>query len=86
MTGRRAGGSLCPAGPNGMSDIEVQRFSQGPGDLGKLGPDGSARAAEYVGEGELSSWFGGPQTVIVIYPDTREGEAVEVDRIIPRDD
>jgi hypothetical protein len=48
-------------------------------------PDGSQRAADFVGEGELSAWFGGSPTVIVVYLDTRSGEAVEVDRVIPRD-
>jgi hypothetical protein len=47
--------------------------------------DGSRRAADYVGEGELSAWFGGAPTVIVVYPDTRTGESVEVDRVIPRE-
>ncbi len=47
--------------------------------------DGSRRAAEYVGEGEMSAWFGGSPTVIVVYPDTRSGAAVEVDRVIARD-
>ena len=46
--------------------------------------DGGQRAAEYVGEGETSVWFGGPPTVIVIYPDRQVGENVEVDRVIPR--
>jgi hypothetical protein len=45
---------------------------------------GSQRAAEYVGEGEISAWFGGAPRVIVIYPDTHSGEAVETDRVIPR--
>jgi hypothetical protein len=48
-------------------------------------PDGSQRAADFVGEGEMSAWFGGSPTVIVVYLDTRAGEAVEVDRMIPRD-
>lgn len=47
--------------------------------------DGSQRAADFVGEGETSAWFGGSPTVIVIYLDTRSGEAVDVDRVIPRD-
>jgi hypothetical protein len=46
---------------------------------------GSPRAAEYVGEGEMSAWFGGAPTVIVIYQDTQTGESVEVDRVIARD-
>jgi len=48
--------------------------------------DGSQRAAEYVGEAETSAWFGGPPRVLVVYPDARSGEAVEVDRVIARDD
>jgi hypothetical protein len=47
--------------------------------------DGSRRAAEYVGEGELSAWFGGSPTVIVVFPDDHSGAAVEIDRVIPRD-
>jgi len=47
--------------------------------------DGSQRAAEYVGVGETSAWFGGPPQVIVVYPETQSGEAVEVDRVMPRD-
>ena len=47
--------------------------------------DGSRRAAEYVGEGELSAWFGGSPTVIVVFPDIHSGAAVEIDRVIPRD-
>jgi hypothetical protein len=47
--------------------------------------DGSRRAAEFVGAGEQSAWFGGPPTVLVVYPDTRSGEAVEVDRVLRRD-
>ena len=47
--------------------------------------DGSQRAAEFVGEGELSAWFGGSQKVLVVYLDTRSGETVDVDRVIPRD-
>jgi hypothetical protein len=46
--------------------------------------DGSRRAAEYVGEGELSAWFGGSPTVIVVFPETRSGATVEIDRVIPR--
>jgi hypothetical protein len=47
--------------------------------------DGSQRAAEYVGEGETSAWFGGSPTVYVVFVDTRTGGAVEVDRVIPRE-
>jgi hypothetical protein len=47
--------------------------------------DGSQRAGEYVGGAETSAWFGGSPTVFVAYPDTQSGEAVEVDRVIPRE-
>jgi hypothetical protein len=46
---------------------------------------GSRRAAEYVGEGETSTWFGGEVTVMVIYADTRAGGAVDAHRVIPRE-
>ena len=68
-----------------MSDIGDSVFHKGQA-IWVLGTDGTSRPAQYVGEGELSSWFGGPQTVIVVYTDTHSGEAVEVDRVIPRDD
>jgi hypothetical protein len=47
--------------------------------------DGSQRAAEFVGEGESSAWFGGPPTVLVVFLDDRSGTAVETDRVIPRE-
>ncbi len=50
-----------------------------------MNADGSRRAAEYVGQGEMSAWFGGAPTVIVVYPDTATGEAVEMDRVIARE-
>lgn len=46
---------------------------------------GAQRAAEYVGESELSAWFGGSPTVMVVYEDTRAGAAVAADRVIPRE-
>lgn len=48
--------------------------------------DGGQRAAVYVGEGETSAWFGGPPTVYVVYPDTRSGEAVALERVTPREE
>jgi len=48
-------------------------------------PDGSARAAVYVGEAE-ASWFGGGPGVYVMYPDTRSGEEVAAMRVVPRED
>ena len=68
-----------------MSNIGDGRFHKGQR-IWVMQPDGSQRAAEYVGEGELSAWFGGSPTVFVVYPDTKSGEAVEVDRIIARDE
>ncbi len=67
-----------------MTDIGDSLFRRGQ-DVWVVNPDGSRRAAEYVGEGEMSAWFGGTPTVIVVYPDTATGEAVEVDRVIARD-
>ena len=43
--------------------------------------DGSVREAVYVGEGELSAWFGGAPQVYGVYPDTESGEAVEETRV-----
>ena len=66
-----------------MTDIGDGPFHQGE-HVWVIQSDGSQRAAEYVGVGEASAWFGGPPRVLVVYPDTRSGEAVEVDRVIPR--
>lgn len=67
-----------------VTDIGDSEFHKGQ-PVWVMEPNGSQRPAEYVGEGELSAWFGGAPTVIVVYPDTQTGEAVEVDRVIPRD-
>ncbi len=67
-----------------MSDIGDGPFHKGE-HVWVIQADGSQRAAEYVGVGETSAWFGGPPTVIVVYPDTHSGEAVEADRVIPRE-
>jgi hypothetical protein len=48
--------------------------------------DGSVKPAIYVGEGELTAWFGGAPQVYVVYPDTETGEAVEETRVTARDD
>jgi hypothetical protein len=79
LTRRRRGGNAVTA----VTDIGDSEFHKGQA-IWVMGQDGSQRAAEYVGEGETTAWFGGPPTVIVVYPDTRTGEAVEVDRVIPR--
>jgi len=67
-----------------MTDIGDSLFHKGD-PIWVNGPDGSQRAAEYVGEAETSTWFGGSPLVIVVYPDTREGEMVNMDRVMSRD-
>jgi hypothetical protein len=67
-----------------MTDIGDTQFHKGD-PVWVLGPDGSQRAADYVGEAETSAWFGGPPRVFVVYLDTHSGESVEVPRVIPRD-
>ena len=67
-----------------MSDVVDGPFRKGQL-VWVVQTDGSRRPAEYVGEGEMSAWFGGSSTVIVVYPDTQSGAAVEVDRVLPRD-
>jgi hypothetical protein len=67
-----------------MTSIGDGQFSKGQ-PVWVMEPDGSQRAADFVGEGEMSAWFGGSPTVIVVYLDTSTGEAVEVDRVIARD-
>jgi hypothetical protein len=67
-----------------MTEIGDSQFHKGQ-PVWVIESDGSQRAADYVGEGETSAWFGGPPTVLVVYLDTRTGEAVEVDRVIARD-
>jgi hypothetical protein len=66
-----------------MTDIGDGRFHKGQ-HVWVVQGDGTRRAAEYVGEGEMSAWFGGTPTVLVVYPDTDSGEAVAVDRVISR--
>jgi hypothetical protein len=67
-----------------MTDIGDTEFHRGQ-PVWVIQDDGSQRAAEYVGEGETSAWFGGSPTVYVVFVDTRTGGAVEVDRVIPRE-
>jgi hypothetical protein len=66
-----------------MKNIGAGQFRKGQA-VWVIAPDGSQRAAEFVGAGQLSTWFGGSSTAIVVYLDTRTGEAVDVDRVIPR--
>jgi hypothetical protein len=66
-----------------VSTIGDSMFSRGER-IWVVEPGGSQRAAEYVGEGETTAWFGGPPTVIVVYEDTRTGGLVEADRVLRR--
>jgi hypothetical protein len=68
-----------------MTDIGDGPFHKGQL-VWVLDSDGSQRAAEYVGEAETSAWFGGAPKVLVVYPEVHAGEAVDVDRVIPRDE
>jgi len=47
--------------------------------------DGSTRAGVYVGGGENATWFGGAPLAYVVFPDTRSGAEVPIDRVTPRD-
>jgi hypothetical protein len=68
-----------------VTDIGDTQFHKGQ-PVWVLESDGSQRAAEYVGQAETSSWFGGHQKVFVIFADTQTGVAVEVDRVIAREE
>lgn len=48
-------------------------------------PDGSQRAADFVGEGEMSAWFRGFTHGHRRLSRHAQRWAVEVDRVIPRD-
>lgn len=67
-----------------MTDIGDSLFHKGQ-PVWVIQGDGSQRAAEYVGEGEMSAWFGGSPSVIVVYPDDHSGGMVEIDRVIARE-
>jgi hypothetical protein len=49
------------------------------------GPDGAAREAIFVGGGDNATFFGGPPLAYVVFPDTREGAEIELDRVTARD-
>jgi hypothetical protein len=67
-----------------MSEIGDGLFHRGQ-PVWVMQEGGSQRAAEYVGEAETSAWFGGAAKIIVVYEDTRDGAAVDADRVIARD-
>jgi hypothetical protein len=68
-----------------MADIGDGLFHKGQ-DVWVVQADGSQRAAEYVGQAEVTAWFGGPPQVLVVYPDEGRGEAVDIDRVLARGD
>jgi hypothetical protein len=49
-------------------------------------PNGQARPAVCVGEAEQSTFFGGSPKVYVVFTDTKEGAAVDMDRVTERKD
>jgi hypothetical protein len=49
------------------------------------GLDGAAREAIFVGGGDNATFFGGPPLAYVVFPDTREGVEIELDRVTARD-
>lgn len=67
-----------------MSDFGEMGFKEGQ-PVWVIEADGSQRAAEYVGQAETSAWFGGAPLCYVVYADTRKGDAVEIDRVVPRE-
>jgi hypothetical protein len=66
-----------------MLEVGEGMFHEGQ-DVWVIEPDGSQRAAEYVGQAETSAWFGGPPLAIVVFPDTAEAVTVQADRVIAR--
>lgn len=67
-----------------MSETPTSGFHRGQ-PVWVIDAEGQQRPAEYVGTVETATWFGGPPRVYVVYPDARDGEAVDADRVIPRD-
>jgi hypothetical protein len=67
-----------------MTDIGDSEFHKGD-PVWVVGENGRLDPASYVGEGETTAWFGGPPTVFVVFTDTDQIAAVEVDRVIPRE-
>ncbi len=49
-------------------------------------PDGTERAGVFVGDGENATWFGGAPLAYVVYPDTKDGEEVNLARVTARDE
>jgi hypothetical protein len=68
----------------------MRHLSDGPFSKGApiwvVEADGSQRAAEFVGDREAGTWFGGAASVFVLYLDTKSTGAVELDRVLARND
>jgi hypothetical protein len=66
----------------------MRHLSDGPFRKGEpiwvIQGDGTQRAAEFVGDRESGTWFGGAASVLVIYLDSNTEDAVEFDRILAR--
>ncbi len=67
-----------------MRHLEDGPFKKGE-DVWVLGEGGARRAAEFVGQAESNDWFGGPPTVIVVFPDDGSSATVELDRVLARE-
>ena len=67
-----------------MGDAENNLFERGE-PVWVLGEDGSRRAAEYVGEADMSAWFGGPPRIIVVFDDDHSGAEVLFETVVRRD-
>jgi hypothetical protein len=67
----------------------MRHLSDGPFHKGQaiwvVEADGTQRAAEFVGDRESGTWFGGPASVFVLYLDSDTTGAVELDRVLARD-
>ncbi len=67
----------------------MRHLSDGPFRKGEpiwvVEPNGTRRAAEFVGDRESGTWFGGAASVFVIYVDSGSTDAVELDRILARE-
>ena len=68
-----------------MEQTHIEPFHEGQKILVEQ-TDGSQRAAVFVGEAALDTWFGGGPGVYVVYPDTRSGEEVSAARVVPREE
>jgi len=69
---------------HGEPEPEAPQFKEGH-KVWVMEPNGTAREAICVGEAEQATFFGGPPKVYVVFTDTREGAAIDMDRVTARD-